>query len=77
MKAIAAFVAWREMLKDGIRKRNADSVKLAQMIEAEWLKRCNAARVKDHLSQNDMDAILDVKTRWDRKQFKKSYKVLI
>ena len=77
MKAIAAFVAWREMLKDGIRKRNADSVKLAQMIEAEWLKRCNAARVKDHLSQNDMDTILDVKTRWDRKQFSKSFKALI
>lgn len=77
MKALAAFVAWRELLKDGIRKRNADSIKLAQSIEAEWLRRCNAARIKDHLSQNDMDTILDVKTRWDRKQFGKSLKPLI
>ena len=77
MKAIAAFVAWRELLKEGIRRHNADSIKLAQMVEAEWLKRCNAARIKDHLSQNDMDTILDVKTRWDRKQFSKSFKVLI
>lgn len=35
MKAIAAFVAWRELLKDGIKKRNADSIKLAQMIEVD------------------------------------------
>lgn len=35
MKAIAAFVAWRELFKDGIKKRNADSIKLAQMVERE------------------------------------------
>lgn len=77
MKAIAAFVAWRELLKEGIRKRNGDLIKLAQVTEGEWLKRCNSARIKEHLSQNDMDTILDVKTRWDRKQFSKSFKALI
>ena len=77
MKAIAAFVAWRETLKEGIRKRSGDLLKLAQVIEGEWLKRCNSARIKEHLSQNDMDTILDVKTRWDRKQFSKSFKALI
>lgn len=77
MKAIAAFVAWRELLKDGIKKRNGDSIKLAQMVEQEWLRKCNAARLKDHLSQNDMDAILDVKFRSDRKQFGKSLKPIV
>ena len=77
MKAIAAFVAWRELLKEGIRKRSGDLLKLAQVTEGEWLKRCNSARIKEHLSQNDMDTILDVKTRWDRKQFSKSFKALI
>ena len=77
MKAIAAFVAWRELLKEGIRKRSGDLLKLAQVTEGEWLKRCNSARINEHLSQNDMDKILDVKTRWDRKQFSKSFKALI
>ena len=77
MYAIAAFVAWREQFKDAIKKHNVDLIKLAQITEKEWLKKCNAARIKDHLSQNDMDTILDVKTRWDRKQFGKSLKPLI
>ena len=34
MKAIAAFVAWRELLKEGIRKRSGDLIKLAQITEA-------------------------------------------
>ena len=77
MHAIAAFVAWREQFKDAIKKHNVELMKLAQITEKEWWKRCNSARVKDHLSQNDMDTILDVKTRWDRKQFGKSLKPLI
>ena len=35
MKAIAAFVAWRELLKEGIRKRSGDLLKLAQVTEGE------------------------------------------
>ena len=31
----------------------------------------------DHLSQNDMNAILDVKSRWDRKQYGKSHKPIL
>lgn len=72
MKAIAAFVAWRQLFKEGLWKRDASTIRIAQEIQTEWLKRCNAARLKDHLTQNDMDAILDVRTRWDRKQFSKS-----
>ena len=49
---------------------------------ANSLKSYTTAGLKDEqgtytLNGYDMDAILDVKTRWDRKQFKKSYKVLI
>jgi hypothetical protein len=47
---------------------------LANTIKADWLQLCNAARIPDHLSQNDMDAILDVKVRWDRKMYGKSFK---
>ena len=73
MKAIAAFVAYTETYKDGIKRRDKASLEISQDLKAEWLRRCNAARVPDHLSQNDMNMILDVKTRWDRKQYGKSY----
>lgn len=72
MKAIAAFIAYTEMYKDALKKRDRNSLALAQDLKMEWLRRCNAARIPDHLSQNDMNAILDVKTRWDRKAFSKS-----
>ena len=77
LNAIASYVAWRELLKDGIRRRNKDSLALAQIAEREWINSKKAARVVDHLSQNDMNAILDVKYRWDRKQFNKSLKPTI
>lgn len=77
MRAIASFVAWRELLKDGIRRRDKDSLALSRLVEEEWRSNVRAARVKDHLSQNDMNAILDVKYRWDRKQFNKSLQPII
>jgi hypothetical protein len=45
----------------------------AQLLEQRWLKLCDAARVK-YLNQNDMDKILDVKHKFDRKIFNKAYK---
>lgn len=72
LRAIAAFVSYVTVYKDGIKKRDANSIKLAQVIKDDWLRLCNAARIPEHFSQNDMDAILDVKTRWDRKQYGKS-----
>ena len=74
LKAIAAYVAYSYFYKDGLKKRNGDSLQLAQTVKADWLKYCNAARIPDHLSQNDMDSILDVKFRWDRKMYGKSFK---
>ena len=41
------------------------------------MRLCNAARIPAHLSQNDLDSILDVKTRWDRKQYGKSFKPVL
>ena len=41
------------------------------------MKACTAARIPDMFTQNDMDAILDVKTRWDRKQYGKSFKPIL
>lgn len=77
MKAIAAYVAHISLLKDGIKKRDQTTITLAQTIQTEWLRRCNAARIPIHLSQNDMNTILNARTRWDRKQYGKSLKPIL
>ena len=77
MRAIAAYIAWIHTFKDAIKKRDKNSFTIAQMLQTEWLKRCNAARIVDHLSQNDMNTILDAKYRWDRKQYGKSMLPLV
>ena len=64
------------LYKESIRKRDGNLLKLAQVVKEDWLRLCNAARIPEHFSQNDMDRILDVKVRWDRKQYGKSYKVI-
>jgi len=72
--AIATFVAYVTLYKEGIKKRDANVMRLAQVIKEDWLRACNAARIPEHLSQNDMDAILDAKTSWNRKAYGLSYK---
>ena len=77
LRAVAAYVAYISLYKEGIRKRDGNIIQLAQTIKADWLRLCNAARVPEHFSQNDMDRILDVKVRWDRKQYGKSMKPIL
>ena len=72
--AIATFVAYMTKFKEGMLTNNGDTIKISQMLQSEWNRRCDAARVADHISQNDMDKVLDSKTSWDRKQHGKSYK---
>ena len=77
MRAIAAYVAYVTLYREGLMKRDGGIIQLAQSINADWLKFCNAARVPSHLSQNDMDSILDVKVRWDRKNYSKGLKPIM
>ena len=74
MRAIAAYVAYASLYRDGIMTKDSGLIQLANAVKADWLQLCNAARIPDHLSQNDMDAILDVRVRWDRKMYGKSFK---
>lgn len=77
MRAIAAYIAYATLYKEGLMKRDGSIIQLAQTIKADWLQLCNAARIPAHLTQNDMDSVLDVKVRWDRKQFGKSFKPML
>lgn len=72
--AIACYCAFVEKFKEGIRTNNPNIIQLAAALEQRWLKLCDAARVTEYLSQNDMNKILDAKTSWNRKVFNKSYK---
>lgn len=74
IQAIAAYVAYASLYKEGLKKRDTGLVQLSQTINADWLRLCNAARIPDYIDQNKMDEILDVKTCWDRKKYGKSYK---
>lgn len=75
MRAIAAYVAHANLYKEGIMKRDANIINLAGSIKTEWLRACNAARVTDNISQNDMDAVLDAKYSFDRKKYGKSFRI--
>lgn len=77
MRAIAAYVAYATLYREGLMKRDGGIIQLAQTINAEWLRLCNAARIPTHLSQNDVDSILDVKVRYDRKSYGKSFKPIM
>ena len=76
MRAIASYIAYAYFYKEGLRKRDGNILQLAQTINQDWLKFCNSARIPTHLSQNDMDSILDAKLSWGRKNYGKSYKSL-
>jgi hypothetical protein len=58
------------VMKDG------NTFQLAGALKADWLRACNAARVR-HMTQNEIDDILDVRTRWDRKIYGKSFKPVL
>lgn len=72
--AVATFVAYSKLFKEGIVTKNANTIQLAQVLKADWLKKCTQARVPDYINQNEMDEILNVGVSWDRKRFGKSFK---
>lgn len=72
--AIACYCACTKRFKEGWKNHNQNMLQEAQLLEQRWLKLCDAARVPIHLSQNDMNEILDAKSSWNRKIFNKGYK---
>lgn len=72
--AIADYIAYTIKYKEAIRTLNPNLLKIAQEIKQSWLFHCDAARVPEYVSQNDMDQILNVQSSHDRKQYGKSYK---
>lgn len=75
--AIAEYIAYVSKYKEAIRTNNQNVLKMAQELKQQWLFHCDAARVPEHVSQNEMDQILNANTGWGRKTYGDSYKPII
>ena len=72
--AIACYIAYITKFKEGMRTHNPNILQEAQLLNVNWLKLCDAARVAEYMSQNDIDKVLDARTTFNRKLYNKSYK---
>lgn len=72
--AIASYCAFITYHKKGLVTMNKFLIEASRLLEQDWKRQCDAARVPDYLSQNDMNKILDAKSSWNRKIFNKSFK---
>lgn len=77
MLAIATYIAYSYTYKKSLLQKDGSFMQLAATIKADWLRACTAARTSEYLNQNDMDAIAEVRTRWDRKMYGKSFKPIV
>lgn len=76
VQALALYCAYSDLYKKSLMVRDANIFQFASALKSDWLRACNAARVRP-MSQNEFDDILDVRTRWDRKQYGKSFKPVL
>lgn len=73
VQALAAYCAYMDIYKQSLIRKDGNLFQLAAAVKADWLRLCNAARIPAHLTQNEINDVLEVKTRWDRKMYGKSY----
>lgn len=76
VQALALYCAYSDLYKKSLVMRDGNTFQLASALKVDWLRACNAARIRP-MSQNEMNDILDVRTRWDRKQYGKSFKPVL
>lgn len=73
-QAIAAYVTSIYLFKKGLATNNQGLLQMSQAIDRKVAVLIDQARIPDHISQNEMNEVLDAKTSWDRKVYGKSYK---
>lgn len=72
--AIADYIAYTVKYKEALRSNNQTILQMAQTIKKQWLIHCDAARVPEYVSQNEMDDLLEVTSSYNRKVHGRSYK---
>lgn len=74
LNAIAVYCAYAYNYKLGLTQRDQNSLQIAAMLKADWLRACDAARVAPYFSQNDMNEILSVMASFNRSGYGRTYK---
>lgn len=77
VQALAAYCAYIDIYKKSLVQKDGNLFQLATAVKSDWLRLCNSARIPNHLSQNELNDVLDVKTRWDRKIYSKNFKPIL
>lgn len=72
--AIADYIAYTIKYKEALRSNNQAVFQMAQTIKKQWQIHCDAARIPEYVSQNEMNDLLDVVSSANRKVHGKSYK---
>ena len=72
--AIADYIAYTIKYKEALRSNNQAVFQMAQTIKKQWQIHCDAARVPEYVSQNEMNDLLDTVSSSNRKVYGKSYK---
>lgn len=72
--AIADYIAYTVKYKEALRSNNQVVFQMAQSIKKQWLIHCDAARVPEYVSQNEMNDLLEVTSSHNRKVHGRSYK---
>lgn len=72
--AIADYIAYTIKYKEAMRSNNPNVFQMAQVIKKQWLIHCDAARVPEYVSQNEMNELLDTMSSYNKKVHGKSYK---
>lgn len=72
--AIADYIAYTIKYKEALRSNNSTVFQMAQTIKNQWLIHCDAARVPEYVSQNEMNDLLDITSSYNRKVHGRSYK---
>lgn len=72
--AIADYIAYTVKYKEALRSNNSAVFQMAQTIKRQWLIHCDAARVPEYVTQNEMNDLLDVASSHNRKVHGRSYK---
>ena len=72
--AIADYIAYTIKYKEALRSNNQNVFQMAQTIKKQWLVHCDAARVPEYVSQNEMNDLLEVTSSYNRKIHGRSFK---
>lgn len=74
VEALTSYCAFCTLKKKSYQSMDANTLKLSQLEEQNWKRLCSAARVPQHINQNEINQVLDAKSNWNRKLYNKSFK---